>query len=330
MEEGELPSVEWREVQGIMVSSHGWIRRKEMEQPFLPCKVASGHRIVRLQQKRVKVHDLVACAFIGERPTPQHTVDHISRDRGDNRVSNLRWATKREQIANRGQIDKTKFSANNPFEFRKVGATEWIHCTSQNEACRVHGFSSSLLSRCLSGKGKTHLGCEFRHVYVANLSGEEWVELSNGFVSNMGRIKHKSCPPFTPRICEGMEYAMFAGKVVHRLVAFAFLGSPPLKDATVDHINRDKSDNRASNLRWATRVQQRQNQDRPPQTSVRKKRVRALIDGEWQEYESAIAAERLTGVMAQNIAKCAGGKRPRAGGFEWEYVVQGFGNRAQG
>ena len=42
MEEEQLASVEWREVQGILVSSHGWIFRKEMEQPFLPCKVVQG------------------------------------------------------------------------------------------------------------------------------------------------------------------------------------------------------------------------------------------------------------------------------------------------
>ena len=42
---------------------------------------------------------------------------------------------------------------------------------------------------------------------------------------------------------------------LHRLVALAFIPNPDCKE-TVDHINGDKSDNRVSNLRWATRKEQ--------------------------------------------------------------------------
>ena len=45
-----------------------------------------------------------------------------------------------------------------------------------------------------------------------------------------------------------------------------------------------------------------------------KRKVRGFIDGTWVEYESALDAERKTGVMAQNIAHVMKGKRPRAGG----------------
>ena len=38
-------------------------------------------------------------------------------------------------------------------------------------------------------------------------------------------------------------------KQVHRLVAEAFLGEP---NSTVNHINGDKTDNRAKNLEWAS------------------------------------------------------------------------------
>ena len=39
---------------------------------------------------------------------------------------------------------------------------------------------------------------------------------------------------------------------VHRLVCEAFHGSPPASDPEVDHINGDRGDNHASNLRWVT------------------------------------------------------------------------------
>ena len=47
-------------------------------------------------------------------------------------------------------------------------------------------------------------------------------------------------------------------KTIHRLVANAFLSNPEKKE-TVDHINRDKRDNRACNLRFATQSEQNQN-----------------------------------------------------------------------
>ena len=46
----------------------------------------------------IKVHRIVAYAFHGEPPTPQHIVDHIDTNRQNNRPDNLRWVTKLENI----------------------------------------------------------------------------------------------------------------------------------------------------------------------------------------------------------------------------------------
>lgn len=46
------------------------------------------------------VHRIVAFAFIGEPPTPQHVVDHIDTNRQNNRPENLRWLTKLENALN--------------------------------------------------------------------------------------------------------------------------------------------------------------------------------------------------------------------------------------
>jgi hypothetical protein len=50
---------------------------------------------------RFFVHTLVALAFIGPRPTPDHTIDHVDRIRHNNIPLNLRWADMKEQAANR-------------------------------------------------------------------------------------------------------------------------------------------------------------------------------------------------------------------------------------
>jgi hypothetical protein len=46
------------------------------------------------------VHRIVAYAFLGEPPTPQHIIDHIDTNRQNNRPENLRWLTKLENILN--------------------------------------------------------------------------------------------------------------------------------------------------------------------------------------------------------------------------------------
>lgn len=56
------------------------------------------------------VHRIVATAFLGESPTPEHVIDHIDTNRKNNRPENLRWLTRLENILNNPiTIKKIKF-----------------------------------------------------------------------------------------------------------------------------------------------------------------------------------------------------------------------------
>ena len=46
---------------------------------------------------------------------------------------------------------------------------------------------------------------------------------------------------------------------IHRLIALAFIPNPDNKPC-IDHINRNKSDNRIENLRWVTKSENQRNQ----------------------------------------------------------------------
>jgi len=50
-------------------------------------------------------------------------------------------------------------------------------------------------------------------------------------------------------------YNMISSDPVHRIVATAFLGEAPTKNHVVDHIDTNRQNNRPSNLRWVTRLE---------------------------------------------------------------------------
>lgn len=64
-----------------------------------------GYKLIRLyingKRQSFKVHRLIATAF---RPNPENKphIDHVNRNRNDNRVTNLRWVTSKENSENRG------------------------------------------------------------------------------------------------------------------------------------------------------------------------------------------------------------------------------------
>ena len=82
---------------------------------------------------------------------------------------------------------------------------------------------------------------------------------------------------------------------IHRLVGSAFIPNPDNKP-TIDHINRIKTDNSVSNLRWATRQEQTDNRDYPSNTGHKYIRLTKWNTYEVQRYktyktlEEAIAA----------------------------------------
>lgn len=101
---------------------------------------------------------------------------------------------------------------------------------------------------------------------------------------------------------------------VHRLVAETFIPNPENKP-TVDHIDRDRTNNNISNLRWATYKEQRINQ-----TSGECKVV-ASRDGINFHYPSISECAREIGSNSSNVTAVCKGRRKSANGFTIRYEV---------
>lgn len=105
-------SEEWRIIDGFpayAVSSLGDVKRivesrsGNLPKQLRPWISREGYAIVTLfnggKGKRMQVGRLVCRAFHGPAPTPEHQVAHNDGNPGNNTASNLRWATRAENMA---------------------------------------------------------------------------------------------------------------------------------------------------------------------------------------------------------------------------------------
>jgi hypothetical protein len=285
----------------------------------------NGYREVNIGGKGELVHILVCEAFHGPKPSKAHTVDHFhDRDRSSNCAWNLRWATPAEQLAN--QATHRARSDGVPVLARRVGSpadAEWEWYASGTAAGKALGINvGSISAVCDPTKGeKTAGGYEFRHAPPPEDQDDlPWEEIgpaharfcvpretwkldpeSGGStrVSTRARVQTKTptgecwTPKRTPRATAGHVYATVGESLVHRVVWRTFRpNDPPIDDETIDHRDRDTSNNALHNLRRATKAEQRYNQDRPSADDIVCLRTPVLA---WKDGEARTTAERFIG-----------------------------------
>lgn len=106
------------------------------------------------------VHRLVATAFV-ENPENKPAVDHIDCDRKNNKASNLRWCSVKENVYFSHKLGHQKWNAKAIIATSPTGET--IKCSSQHDAAINTGVSQTNVGKCANGKTDKVKGWAFRY-----------------------------------------------------------------------------------------------------------------------------------------------------------------------
>lgn len=81
--------------------------KRELVQSLNSHGYPSVRLIINGKRRRLMVHQLVAYAHVGDRPSPLHEVRHIDGNKEHNHYTNLAWGTRKENADDRERHGKT-------------------------------------------------------------------------------------------------------------------------------------------------------------------------------------------------------------------------------
>ena len=278
----------------------------------------------------VKIHRLVAAAFLPNYEN-KNTVDHIDRNRGNNYVLNLRWATSAEQNKNVTR-NPTRGNGRKIYQYDLNGNILKLW-NSLTEASKELGIYCSDIASCCRNKLKTAGKYIWKYYDEINgdMSGEIWVEIplfnwQHHLVSNMGRVKQKigkvlnetTMPSGYIKISIFINNKIIS-ELAHRLVAYSFLGYNGNGNLVINHKNSTKYDNHLENLEIVTH---RENIIHAVSNGSHTIKVTQmdLNNNEIYTYNSIKEASARNSISASSITQTCRGKQKTGGGYKWKYA----------
>ncbi len=345
----------WKDIENCspyQISNLGRIKNTKTGIFLNPTLDASGYVLVSLcinkKTKKCRIHRLIAQAFI---PNPENkpTVNHIDRNRSNNNLSNLEWATMSEQ-----NFHSAKNKKQNPFKRKitQLTISEEIinNYSSVQEASimlfnnGITGYNSidelkiSIISSKICAVANNIRTCAYGYKWKYNddliniIDGEIWKEIpfnilgiNNYWVSNYGRIKNNKNILKNPRISANYLRITINKKcyLVHRLVAFTFLENP-LNKEHVNHIDGNKLNNELNNLEWCTCSENNLHKIKLGLSNCTKKVIQYDNNmNKIKEFDSIVECAKEMNVSASCISfSCSGRTFKNKTGYQFRYATE--------
>ena len=114
------------------------------------CKHQTGYLVMGVGGGQVKAHRVCYALYHGVDPYP-YEIDHINRDRGDNRICNLRAVTRAENNDNKSDANKNCVHTRKSVRITYPDGRGILICDSINTAARI------------LNRNPTRLGVNIRH-----------------------------------------------------------------------------------------------------------------------------------------------------------------------
>ena len=279
-------------------------------------------------------------AFIPN-PEDKTTIDHIDRDKKNNNLFNLRWATGTEQYRN--QIRPTKYNSGravwrldkNSGERLEVYkslqlAGQWVIDKNLTKSLQ----SGTKICEVAQGNRPNASAYGFKWEYCdetqKKYEDEEWKTIPSEYIHNTkgkyqvskyGRLKsHKG------RITDGgmLRAGYMRVKLsthdyyLHRLVAQTFIPNPENKPQ-VNHIDGNKQNACVGNLEWATAHENSVHVYTSGLRATKKVVQYDLENNRLNEFSSQAEASRELHIHRGNISSCCRKKTQTAGGYVFRY-----------
>lgn len=262
------------------ISTKGIVRNIHTKQ-IMKIRLQQGYQLVSLMNPKCNrlVHVLVANAFIPN-PDKKSSVDHIDRNRENNCIENLRWATMKEQCANRILKKRQDKNINKIILRINIDTDENIEIYEnindvisyivQNNLSKATNetYIKNNLAKVLNNfewkkgsKCNSAYGYKWKYENLETLENEIWKNLkeimpeliNDYYVSNFGRVKNHKDTILKGNNSTGYKVVSISNGVhrIHRLVASLFIENPENK-MCVNHKDGDKNNNCVNNLEWNT------------------------------------------------------------------------------
>lgn len=289
---------EWGVIPGYSkyeASTHGRLRQIE-KKLLLTGSIQKGYAVTAMvnnagKTMNIKFHRIIVSTFL---PNPhQHpTVNHIDKNRSNNCLDNLEWASMQDQISHQ--------SAFGPKPKTTTGQTIGTSCLDDLPGEEWRDVVGDISGRMVSNNGrlKFYFGRSKHVLRITNGSRN-----SDGYLS--ANIK--------------LACGKYLKTTMHRLVAEAFLPNADVFPI-VNHKDGDKTNCHVENLEWVTAKQNIQHAYDNSLISGKRAIVQIDRNAEVVRHWNSIreAAEQL-GITRAGIMSVLSGRSIFSRGFHWVY-----------